>query len=168
MAVESDGAGKISDITLHMKKSEFERIVAKTFRSLESRLGFKKGEAVFSKQNCAMQYLNTTTIVTVHYEFGGEPWIAITDRANTENRSTLGWLLVERGITREPAPADAFRSYELSEKEFTAILERENQQLLEYGMEFINGDFSIMPALQKRAKKYALDCDRYIDIYRTK
>lgn len=149
-----------------MKKSEFERIVMKTFRVLEARHGFKKGEVVFSKQNCAMQYLNTTTIVTVHYEFGGEPWLAIADRKNAENRSTLGWLLVERGITKEPAPADAFRTINLSEKDFTSILERENQQLLEYGMEFINGDFSVMPALQKRAQKYALDCDRYISIYR--
>ena len=80
----------------------------------------------------------------------------------------MGWLLVERGITDEPAPADAFRSYNLSEKDFTSILERENQLLLEHGMEFINGDFSAMPALQKRAQKYALDCDRYISIYQTK
>ena len=151
-----------------MKKETFERIVTKTFRRLESRHGFKREEAVFSKQNCAMQYLNATTIVTIHYVFGGEPWIAITDRKNARNRSTLGWLMVERGITKEPVPADAFRSINLSEKDFTSILERENQQLLEYGMEFINGDFSVMPVLQKRAEKYALDCDRYIAIYRTK
>lgn len=151
-----------------MKKEAFERIVTKTFRGLESRHGFKKGDVVFSKQNCAMQYLNATTIITIHYEFGGEPWVAVTDRKNAENKSTLGWLLVERGITKEPSPADAFKSINLSEKDFTSILERENQQLLEHGMEFINGDFSIIPTLQKRAEKYALDCDRYFDIYRTK
>lgn len=151
-----------------MKKEAFERIVTKTFHRLESRHGFKKGDVVFSKQNCAMQYLNATTIITIHYEFGGEPWVAVTDRKNAENKSTLGWLLVERGITKEPSPADAFKSINLSEKDFTSILERENQQLLEHGMEFINGDFSIIPTLQKRAEKYALDCDRYFDIYRTK
>lgn len=151
-----------------MKKEAFERIVTKTFRGLESRYGFKKGEVVFSKQNCALQYLNATTIITIHYEFGGEPWVAIADRKNAENKSTLGWLLVELGITKEPSPADAFKSINLSEKDFTSILERENQQLLEYGMEFINGDFSIMPTLQKRAQKYALDCDHYFAIYRTK
>ena len=150
-----------------MKKEAFERIVTKTFRGLEARHGFKRGEAVLSKQNCAMQYINATTIVTVHYEFGGEPWIGITDRKHAENRSTLGWLLVERGLTKEPVPADAFRSINLSEKEFTSILERENQQLLEHGMEFINGDFSIIPTLQLRAEKYALDCDRYISIYKS-
>lgn len=151
-----------------MKKEAFERIVTKTFRGLESRHGFKKGEVVFSKQSCAVEYLNATTIVTVNYEFGGEPWVAFTDRKNAKNKSTLGWLLVERGITKEPVPADAFKSINLSEKEFTSILERENQQLLEHGMEFINGDFSIMPTLQKRAEKYALDCDRYIAIYQSK
>jgi hypothetical protein len=151
-----------------MKKEAFERIVTKTFRGLEARHGFKRGETVVTKQNCAMQYVNATTIITVHYEFGGEPWIAIADRKDAGNKSTLGWLLVERGITKEPSPAEAFRSFNLSEKEFTSILERENQQLIEHGMEFINGDFSIMPALQKRAAKYALDCDHYFAIYRTK
>ncbi|HKI53409.1 MAG TPA: hypothetical protein VJ987_04745, partial [Anaerolineales bacterium] len=133
-----------------MKKEVFERIVTKTFRGLESRYGFKKGEVVFSKQNCALQYINATTIITIHYEFGGEPWVAIADRKNAENKSTLGWLLVELGITKEPSPADAFKSINLSEKDFTSILERENQQLLEYGMDFINGNFSILPTLQKR------------------
>ena len=151
-----------------MKKEAFERIVMKTFRGLESRHGFKKGEVVFSKQNCSMQYVNSTTIVNVHYVYGGEPWVAVTDRKNAENRSTLGWLLVELGITKEPSPAEAFRSYNLSEKEFTSILEREMLHLIEYGMDFLNGDFSVMPALQKRAKKYALDCDHYFAIYRTK
>jgi hypothetical protein len=151
-----------------MKKAEFERIVTKTFRGLEARHGFKRGEAEYTKKSYSMHYLNATTDVTVNYEFGGEPWLAVTDRKNPENRSTLGWLLVERGITKEPVPADAFRSINLSEQDFTAILEREKQQLLEYGMEFINGDFSIMPALQKRAQKYALDCEHYIAIYKSK
>ena len=151
-----------------MKKSEFERIVTKTFRGLESRLGFKKGEVTYSNKSYALQYRNATTNVTVHYELGGEPWVAIADIKDPENRSTLGWLLVEHGITEEPVPADAFRSYKLSEKDFTSILERENQHLLEYGMDFINGDFSLMPELQKRARKYALDCKRYIAIHTSK
>ena len=151
-----------------MKKSEFERIVTKTFRGLESRHGFKKGDVVFSKNSCAMQYHNATTDITVHYELGGEPWLAIADIKDAENGSTLGWLLVERGVKREPVPADAFRSKKLSEQDFTSVLERENQQLLEYGMDFINGDFSLMPDLQKRAQKYALDCKRYIAIHTSK
>jgi len=151
-----------------MKRSEFERIVTKTFRGLESRYGFRKGETVYSKKSCAFQYLNSTTDVTVHYELGGEPWLAIADIKDAENRSTLGWLMVERGITPEPVPADAFRSIKLSEKDFASVLERENQQLLEYGMDFINGDFSLMPELQKRAQKYALDCKRYIAIHTSK
>jgi hypothetical protein len=32
-----------------MKKIEFERIVSKTFRGLEARHGFKKGQIEFSK-----------------------------------------------------------------------------------------------------------------------
>jgi hypothetical protein len=151
-----------------MKKSEFERVVPKTFRSLESRHGFKKGETVYSKKSCAVQYLNATTDITVHYELGGEPWLAIADVKDAENKSTLGWLLVEHGITKEPAPADAFHSAPLPEKDFASVLERENQQLLEYGLDFINGDFSLMPNLQKRSNKYALDCKRYIAMRQSK
>ena len=151
-----------------MKKSEFERIVAKTFRGLESRHGFKKGETTFSKNSCAMQYLNTTTDITIRYELGGEPWLAIADVTDAENRSTLGWLLVERGITKEPAPADAFRSKALPEKDFASFLEMENEQLLEYGMDFINGDFSLMPVLRERARKSELDCMRFIEMHNTK
>jgi len=151
-----------------MKKSEFERIVAKTFRGLESKHGFKRGETVYSKNSCAMQYMNATTDITVHYELGGEPWLAISDVKDAENKSTLGWLMVERGITKEPAPADAFRSKQLPEKDFASFLEKENENLLEYGIEFINGDFSLMPALQKRAKKYEIDCKRFIDMHKAK
>jgi len=151
-----------------MKKSEFERIVTKTFRSLESRHGFKKGETVYSQKGCTVHFLNTTTDVTLHYEIGVEPWLAIADIKDAENKSTLGWLLVERGIEKTPAPADAFRSTALPEKDLATTLEIKNQQLLEYGMDFIKGDFSLMPNLQKRARKYALDCEHYMAIHKSK
>ena len=151
-----------------MKKSEFESIVTRTFRGLEARHGFKKGESVYSKKGCTIQYYNATTDVTLHYDIGREPWLTIADVKNVENKSTLGWLLVERGIEKTPAPADAFRSASLSEQELASVLEKKNQQLLEYGKDLMMGDFSLMPNLQKRAKKYAQDCDRYIAIHKTK
>jgi hypothetical protein len=151
-----------------MKKSEFERIVFRAFRNLESKHGFKKGETVYSQKGCTVQFCNATTDVTLYYEIGTEPWLAIADIKNAENKSTLGWLLVERGIEKMPIPADAFRSTTLLEKDFASFLEKKNQQLLEYGMDLINGDFSLMPALQKRAKKYALDCERYMAQHKSK
>lgn len=151
-----------------MKKSEFERIVTSAFRSLESRHGFKMGETVYSQKNCTIQYLNTTTDVTLHYELGREPWLAIADLKNAENRSTLGWLLVERGVEKMPAPADAFRSTKLPDAKLASEIEKKVQQLIEHGTDLIKGDFSLMPNLQKRAKKYALDCDRYIALHKSK
>jgi len=151
-----------------MKKSEFERIVLKTFRSLESKHGFKKGESTFSAKNCAIQYMNATTGVTLHYEIGREPWLDISDVHDAENKSTLGWLLVERGVEKMPAPADAFRATSLADASLEADLEKKVGQLITYGSDLIQGDFSLMPNLQKRAKKYALDCDRYISIYKAK
>lgn len=151
-----------------MKKSEFERIVTSAFRSLESRHGFKMGETVYSQKNCTIQYVNATTDVTLHYELGREPWLDISDIRNAENKSTLGWLLVERGIEKTPAPEAAFRSTKLPDVKLAPDIEKKVQQLLEYGEDLIKGDFTLMPKLQKRAKKYALDCERYIAIHKSK
>ena len=140
----------------------------KAFRSLETKHGFKKGDATYTQKDCALQYLNATTDVTVHYELGHEPWLAIADITNAENKSTLGWLLVERGVEKAPMPADAFRSTPLPEANLESELEKKVQQLLEYGTDLMKGDFSLMPNLQKRAQKYALDCDRFISIYKAK
>ena len=151
-----------------MKKSEFEQIVAKAFRGLESKHGFKKSETVYSKNGCTVHFVNTTTDVTLHYEIGSEPWLAIADAHNPENKSTLEWLLVERGAEKAPTPAQAFRSTPVPVKDLASLLEKKNQQLIEHGMEILKGDFSLMPALQKRAEKYALDCDRYLALHKTK
>ncbi len=151
-----------------MKKSEFERIVISAFRSLESRHGFKMGEAVYSQKNCTIHYLNATTDVTLHYELGREPWLDISDVKNAENKSTLGWLLVERGIEKSPAPEAAFRSTQLPDASLAGDLEKKVKQLIEHGADLIKGDFSLMPNLQKRARKYALDCERFIAIHKSK
>jgi len=151
-----------------MKKSEFERIVTGAFRSLESKHGFKMDKAVYSAKNCTIQYHNTTTNVTLHYELGREPWLDISDAHNTENKSTLGWLLVERGIQKTPAPADAFRSTHLPEGKLGSDLESKVGQLIEYGADLMKGDFSLMPNLQKRSKQYELDCKRFIAMHKKK
>jgi hypothetical protein len=150
-----------------MKKSEFEHIITKAFRTLD-KYGFKRGETIYSQKGCTVQFLNTTTDVTLHYEIGVEPWLAIADVRDTENKSTLGWLLVERGFQETPAPADAFRATRLSEKNLESTLEKQNQQLLEYGIDLIKGDFSLMPNLQKRAQKYAQECERYLTKHKPK
>ena len=151
-----------------MKKSEFERIVIRTFRSLETQHGFKQGEAEYSQKNCEIHFRNATTDVTLYYEVGNEPWLAIADVQNAENRSTLGWLLVERGVEKSPSPEAAFRSTPLLDGRLEANLEKKIQQLIEHGEDLMKGDFSLMPSLQKRAKKYALDCDRYLALHKIK
>jgi hypothetical protein len=151
-----------------MKKSEFENIVIRSFRTLEARHGFKKGETVFSQKGCTVEFSNATTNITLNYEIGGKPWLAISDIADAENKITLDWLLVERGVEKAPTPADAFRPTSLALKDLGGFLEEKNKLLLEHGMAFVTGDFSLMPVLQKRAKKYAQDCERYIAIRKSK
>jgi hypothetical protein len=41
------------------------------------------------------------------------------------------------------------------------------QQVLDYGAELLKGDFAIMPKLQARAKKYDLECQRYLSIHKS-
>lgn len=151
-----------------MKKSDFEQIVTKAFRSLESKHGFKKNETIYTKKGCTVQFLNKTTDITLHYELGTEPWLSIADINNPESKSTLDWLLVERGAIKPPTPAQAFNIKAEPASNLAAMLEKKNQQLLEHGKELIKGDFSLIPTLQKRAKKYAADCDRYIAQHKTK
>ena len=145
-----------------MKKSDFEQIVMKAFRGLESKHGFKRSETVYIKKGCIVQFLNPTTEITLHYEIGTEPWLSIADVNDPENKSTLDWLLVERGVIKPPTPAQAFSTEAKPVAELASMLEKKSEQLIEHGKDFIKGDFSLMPALQKRAKKHALDCDRYI------
>ena len=130
-----------------MKKSEFEHIITKTFRSLESKYGFKRGEAVYSSKGCTVQFQNATTGITLHYEIGEEPWLDIADIKDAKNKSTLGWLLVERGIEKTPAPAAAFHSTPLAEKDLEPALEKMNQLLLEYGMDFEAQDVAQIAAM---------------------
>jgi hypothetical protein len=145
-----------------MKKSDFEQIVMKAFRGLEGKHGFKRNETVYIKKGCSVQFLNPTTDITLHYEIGAEPWLSIADIHNPEVKSTLDWLLVERGVMKPPTPAQAFSTEAKPVSELASMLEKKSEQLIEHGRDFIKGDFSLMPALQKRAKKHALDCDRYL------
>jgi hypothetical protein len=145
-----------------MKKSDFEQIVMKAFRGLEGKYGFKRNETVYIKKGCSVQFLNPTTAITLHYEIGAEPWLSIADIQNPEVKSTLDWLLVERGVMKAPTPAQAFSTAAKPVSELASMLEKKSEQLIEHGRDFIKGDFSLMPALQKRAKKHALDCDRYL------
>src|SRR6185369_16545878 len=151
-----------------MKKSDFEEIVMKAFRGLEGKHGFKRNETVYIKKGCSVQFLNPTTDITLHYEIGAEPWLSIADIHNPEMRSTLDWLLVERGVMKAPTPAQAFSTTPKPVSELASMLEKKSEQLIEYGKDFIKGDFSLMPALQKRAKKHALDCDRYLAQHKSK
>ena len=91
-----------------MKKSTFERMVEKAFWGLEARYGFKKTETKFENRSVIVRFQNTTTEILLNYEIGNTPWLEIADVHNAENKSTLGWLLVETGVEKAPLPEQAF------------------------------------------------------------
>jgi hypothetical protein len=152
-----------------MKKSEFERLVDKAFWELETRHGLKRTETKFHKHGCNVRFQNATTLVILNYDITSLPWLEIADiQQPDQNKSTLEWLLVEMGVEDSPTPEQAFHPTKMHESELEAVLQTKCQQLLQYGTSLLNGDFSILPKLQERAKKYALACERYAKIHKTK
>jgi len=151
-----------------MKKSVFERIVEKAFSGLEARYGFKKTGTKFENRSATVRFQNTTTEILLNYEIGNTPWLEIADVHHAENKSTLGWLLVETGVDKSPLPEQAFHPTTLNEGELESVLQRMGQQLLDHGADLLKGNFVVMPKLQDRARKYALECDRYLSIRKPK
>jgi hypothetical protein len=151
-----------------MKKSIFERMVEKAFSGLEARYGFKKTETKFENRSVTVHYQNTTTAIILNYEIGNKPWLEISNVQNPGNKSTLGWLLVQAGVDKSPLPEQAFLPTPTNEAELEPILQKMGQQLLDHAADLLKGNFSIMPKLQDRARKYALECDRYLSIRKQK
>jgi hypothetical protein len=151
-----------------MKKSKFESMVEKAFWGLEARYAFKKTETKFENRSVTVRFQNATTEILLNYEIGNTPWLEIADLHNARNKSTLGWLLVETGIDKTPLPEQAFHPTTLNEGELEPVLQTMGQQLLDHGADLLKGNFTLMPKLQDRARKYALECDRYLSIRKPK
>ena len=150
-----------------MKKTAFEIMVDKAFWGLEAKFGFKKIKTSFVDRSCTVLFQNGTTEVLINYELGNTPWVEISDMHNAENKSTLGWLLVELGIDNPPKPEQAFRPTTLSDGRLEPTLQKMGQQVVDYGAELLKGDFTLIPKLQERAKKYDLECQRYLSIHKS-
>ena len=103
----------------------------------------------------------------MNYELGNTPWLEISDAQNAENKTTLGWLLVELEVDRAPTPEQAFHPTTLNEAMLEPTLQKMGQQILDYGSELLKGNFTILPKLQARAKKYDLECQRYLSIHKS-
>ncbi len=151
-----------------MKKSEFERMLTRAFWGIETKHSFKRGEIAYTHNGCTVSYRNTTTEVTLNYEIGVEPWFVIANANDPEQKSTLEWLLVEKGLQKAPTPVEAFKSRTLAENELESVLARKNDLLMEHGADLLKGDFSIIPTLNARSEKYAAECKRYIDTHKIK
>jgi len=150
-----------------MKKTEFENMVDKAFWGLEAKYEFKKTATSFVERTCTVQFKNATTEIILNYELGNTPWLEISDIHKAENKSTLGWLLVELGVDKAPKPEQAFRPTTLSEGTLEPVLQKMGQQLLDFGSDLLKGDFTLLPKLQARAKKYDLECQHYLSIHKS-
>jgi hypothetical protein len=147
-----------------MRKSEFERIVNKTFWGLESKHGFKLTDTAYHRGGVSVCFQNPTTEVIVNYEIGAFPWVTIADIKNSEtNRASLDWLLVELGEKKSPTTDEAFSPAKMDESQLETVLKQKSDQLLSFGANFLKGDFVLMPKLQKRADDYLAECKRFVD-----
>jgi hypothetical protein len=75
---------------------------------------------------------------------------------------------VEKGVEDPPTPEEAFHPTKMHETQLGKVLQNKCRQLLQYGSELLNGDFSLLPKLQDRARKYEKACERYAKIHKTK
>jgi hypothetical protein len=150
-----------------MKKVEFENMVDKAFWGLEAKYGFKRTKTSYVERTCTVLFKNVTTEILLNYELGTIPWLEFSDTHNPENKSTLGWLLVELGVEKPPKPEQAFLPTTMSDSALEPILQKMEQQLLDYGADLLKGDFTIVPKLQARAKKYDLECQHYLSIHKS-
>ena len=150
-----------------MKKTAFESMVDKAFWGLEAKYGFKKTATNYVNRTCTVQFQNATTDVLLNCELGSTPWLAIADIHKPDNKSTLGWLLVELGVDEAPKPEQAFHPNPLGENDLEPALQKMGQQLIEYGADLLQGKFTILPKLQTRAKKYDVECKRYLAIHKS-
>lgn len=141
-------------------------MVDKAFWGLEAKYGFKKTATSYVDRTCTVQFKNATTEVILNYELGNTPWLEISDVHNSENKTTLGWVLVELGVDKAPKPEQAFRPTTLSEGTLASVLQKMGQQVLDFGSDLLKGDFTTVPKLQARAKKYDQECQRYLSIHK--
>ena len=152
-----------------MRKSEFINMVDRIFLALEAKYGFKQTSANFSKTDVVVTFQNATTEVVLNYEIGEMPWLTIADIADPQNRHTsLDWLLVELGQQKAPAVEEAFNTRYLENDKLEAELRRQVEALLAFGADMLNGDFTILPKLQKRADTYLAECKRFADRHKVK
>jgi hypothetical protein len=56
----------------------------------------------------------------------------------------------------------------MHETQLEKVLQNKCRQLLQYGGDLLNGDFTLLPKLQDRARKYEAACERYAKIHKTK
>jgi len=147
-----------------MRKSEFERIVDKTFWGLTNKYDFKKIETSYHTGGVAVCFQNPTTEVILNYEIGAFPWVTIANIKNSEtDRTSLDWLLVELGEKKSPTPDEAFFPAKMDEGQLEVELQQKGDQLLKFGTDFLNGDFTFLPKLQKRAEDYLAECKKFAD-----
>ncbi|MCP4138881.1 MAG: hypothetical protein GY755_01065 [Chloroflexi bacterium] len=145
-----------------MKKANFERLIAKTFLSLETKFGFKKTNTAYHSGGVIVTFQNPSTEVIVNYEIGEYPWVTIADIKNPKtDRTSLDWLLVELGEREEPTTDEAFMPLRMDDAHLEAELEKKKVQLLKFGADLLNGDFTLLPKLQERAEDYLNECKRF-------
>lgn len=149
-----------------MKKSVFENSVNKAFLGLEAKYGFKKVETKYVDRGVTVRYRNGTTELCLNYEIGETPWLEIVDVKDAKNKTTLGWLLVERGEQKAPTAAQAFSPTPLDEDKLGPAMLKMGEQIAEHGADLLRGDFTLMPKLQARAKKYDAECKRYLSTHK--
>ena len=151
-----------------MKKANFERLINKTFLRLETKFGFKKTKTDYHSGGVKVSFQNPTTEVILNYEIGEFPWVTIADINNPEtDRASLDWLLVELGERETPTTDEAFFPIRMDDSQLENELKKKSDQLLKFGADFLQGDFTLLPNLQERADNYLAECKKFANRHKS-
>jgi hypothetical protein len=144
-----------------MNIKEYEALVDGIFHAVATEYNLKKVQVSAQGFEYWVVYQNSTTEISAFWELSSLPWVRIADVHNSQNSSSLEWLMVELGIEKMPTPEEAYRFPKYSEPDIIAALHKKAQQLIEHGRDVLTGDFAIFPKLQELGLRFVQECEAY-------
>lgn len=128
------------------------------FAFLLTDYGFRHVSTRTVAYDCAVVFENDTTRVTVSYEIGSLPWVAIGQieqrdgRAEVRNETSLEHVLSHKGVADIEGPVEAD---DIPDEKLDEVLRFKASKLRDDANDLLRGSFESLPALMNAAEEDA-------------
>ena len=145
-----------------MNEPEYFRNPAEFFTAVETHFAFLKKDYGFEIEStdevgpeCSIVFVNATTIVIVHYEIGGTPWIELRPRRPEAVPKGAVPRCDMMFVVEELAPTQAAMLWEgpLNGSDPVNALRALSGALREFGHDILRGDFTIFSVITERVRE---------------